>query len=96
MSVLSVTSLRLSRRRSAWARIFSLSFSPPRATAPGISPGLASIASTEPKWRMSAPAVTSPTPGTPGTGSGPVVIVNRSGGIHQTVAGPAQGGDPTR
>ena len=31
-----------------------------------------------------------------GLRSGPVVIVNRSGGIHETVAGPTQGGDPTR
>ena len=63
----SVTSLRLSRSRSAPARIFSLSFSPPRLTACGISSGRASIASTEPKWRISAAAVTSPTPAMPGT-----------------------------
>jgi hypothetical protein len=63
----SATSWRFSRMRPALATIFSLSFSPPRATAAGISSGRASMASTSPKWRMSAAAVTSPTPGMPGT-----------------------------
>ena len=41
---------------------------PPRGPPPsGSPPGAASISSTEPKWRTSAAAVTSPTPGMPGT-----------------------------
>lgn len=49
--------------------IFSCSLAPPRETAWGMSAGRRSISSTVPKCLMSAVAVTSPTPGIPGTSS---------------------------